>query len=142
VAAKLAKLEHLLSRNSGNSSSPPSKDDGLGRTPPPEKSTPGEGGPKRRKGKQPGASGANLAWAENPDARRDRFPEGRCACGHDLGQALDLGIVDRYQQHEIPRSASRSRNMTSMRCAAAAAGCMLPPVRRVPGLELWSTALI
>ena len=28
LAGKLARLEHLLSRNSGNSSSPPSRDDG------------------------------------------------------------------------------------------------------------------
>ena len=31
------------------------------------------------------------------------FPEGRCECGHDLAGASDLGIVDRYQQHEIPQ---------------------------------------
>jgi hypothetical protein len=34
LVARLAKLEHLLSRNSGNSSSPPSKDDDPGKTPP------------------------------------------------------------------------------------------------------------
>ena len=31
-----------------------------------------------------------------------RFPEGACGCGADLAQAADLGVVDRYQQHEIP----------------------------------------
>jgi len=103
VAARLARLEHLLSRNSGNSSSSPSKDDDPGRTPPPEKAKRGGGGPKRKKGKQPGTSGANLAWTDTPDQRADRFPEGRCDCGHDLADARDLGIVDRYQQHEIPQ---------------------------------------
>lgn len=39
LAGKLARLEHLFSRNSGNSSSPPSKDDDPGRTPPAEKPT-------------------------------------------------------------------------------------------------------
>ena len=34
LAAKLARVEHLLSRNSGNSSMPPSRDDDPGRTPP------------------------------------------------------------------------------------------------------------
>jgi hypothetical protein len=34
LAGRLAKLEHLLSRNSKNSSSPPSRDDDLGKTPP------------------------------------------------------------------------------------------------------------
>lgn len=102
LAARLAKLEHLLSRNSGNSSVPPSKDDDLGRTPPPAKPKRGVGS-KRRRGKQPGAPGANLAWVDKPDDQVDRFPQGRCECGHDLAEATDLGIVDRYQQHEIPQ---------------------------------------
>jgi transposase len=101
LAGKLARLEHLLSRNSKNSSSPPSKDDGPGKTPPPVDTRRG-GGPKRSKGKQPGAAGANLAWMESPDKHVDRFPQGCCECGHDLADASDLGVVDRYQQHEIP----------------------------------------
>ena len=36
LAGKLARLEHLLSRNSGNSSNPPSRDDDPGKPPPPE----------------------------------------------------------------------------------------------------------
>ncbi len=105
LAAKLGTLEHLLSRNSGNSSMPPSKDDDPGRPAPPEKKPRGRGGPKRARGKQPGAPGSHLAWTDDPDDRRDRFPEGRCDCGDDLGGARDLGIVDRYQQHEIPQVA-------------------------------------
>jgi len=103
LVAKLAKLEHLLGRNSGNSSMPPSKDDDPGRRPPPV--TPAREGerPKRRPGKQPGAPGANLAWAEVPDEQVDRYPEGRCECGDDLANATDVGVVDRYQQHEIPQ---------------------------------------
>ncbi|MGH3896980.1 MAG: IS66 family transposase [Pseudonocardiaceae bacterium] len=100
LAAKLARLEHLLSRNSGNSSSPPSKDNDPGRTPPPPKHR--GGGAKRSKGKQPGAPGSHLAWTDTPDDRLDRFPQGSCGCGADLGGARDLGVVDRYQQHEIP----------------------------------------
>jgi uncharacterized coiled-coil protein SlyX len=102
LAARLAKLEHFLSRNSTNSSSPPSKDDDPGKTPPPGRVKRG-GGSKRRRGKQPGAPGANLAFTDDPDKRVDRFPRGRCECGHDLAGAVDQGIVDRYQQHEIPR---------------------------------------
>ena len=102
LSGKLARLEHLLSRNSGNSSSPPSRDDDPGKPAPPQKRR-GRGGPKRSRGKQPGAPGTHLAWTENPDDRRDRFPEGRCDCGGDLGGARDLGVVDRYQQHEIPQ---------------------------------------
>lgn len=103
LAAKVARLEHVLSRNSSNSSCPPSKDDGPGRRPPPEKVERGDGGAKRTRGKQPGTAGANLSWTKTPDERVDRLPEGRCECGHDLADARDLGIVDRYQQHEIPQ---------------------------------------
>jgi transposase len=103
LAAKLAKVEHLLSRNSSNSSMPPSKDDDPGRRPPAANPARQGGGPKRSRGKQPGALGANLAWAGKPDDQVDRFPQGRCECGHDLAEAIDLGIVDRYQQHEIPQ---------------------------------------
>jgi transposase len=106
LAGKLARLEHLLSRNSGNSSSAPSKDDDPGKPAPPEKNKRDQGGrPKRARGKQPGAPGSHLAWTDNPDDRRDRFPQGRCDCGDDLGGARDLGIVDRYQQHEVPQVA-------------------------------------
>jgi transposase len=102
LMGKLAQLEHLLSRNSANSSMPPSKDDDPGRTPPAKPNRGAGGGPKRRRGKQPGAPGANLAWMDRPDDQVDRFPRGRCECGHDLAEGIDLGVVDRYQQHEIP----------------------------------------
>jgi hypothetical protein len=48
LAARLAELEHLLSRNLVNSSMPPSRDDDVGKAPPPAK--PGRrGDPKRRR---------------------------------------------------------------------------------------------
>jgi transposase len=47
LAGRLARVEHLLSRNSANSSSPPSKDDDPGRTPPPQK--PARGGERLRR---------------------------------------------------------------------------------------------
>lgn len=101
VEKELAKALHLLSRNSKNSSMPPSKDDRPGGTPP-EPSEPGIDGPGRAKGKQRGAPGANLGWSEHPDDRRDLFPQGVCGCGADLGDGVDLGVVHRYQQTEIP----------------------------------------
>jgi transposase len=106
LADKLARLEHLLSRNSGNSSSPPSRDDVPGKPAAPEKKRRG-GDPGRARGKQPGAPGSHLAWTEDPHERRDRFPKGRCDCGDDLADAVDLGVVDCYQQHEIPQVAVR-----------------------------------
>src|SRR3954462_10534763 len=97
LADRLARLEHLLSRNSGNSSNPPSKDDDPGKPAPPDKQR-GRGGPQRSRGKQRGAPGTHLAWTDTPNAQQDRFPEGRCDCGHDLAGARDLGVVDRYQR--------------------------------------------
>ena len=104
LAVKLARLEHLLSRNSGNSSSPPSRDDGPGKPPLPKKPVRGSRSTRAR-GKQPGAPGSHLAWTDTPNERQDRFPTGRCDCGADLAAAVDLGVVDRYQQHEIPQVA-------------------------------------
>ncbi len=101
TAEKLAKLEHLLSRNSSNSSWPSSRDGSPGGTPPSRKERRAKPG-GRAKGKQPGAGGSALRWSEEPTAREDRFPQGPCGCGADLADAVDLGAVDRYQQWEIP----------------------------------------
>ncbi|WP_190814848.1 DUF6444 domain-containing protein [Saccharopolyspora pogona] len=139
LGERLAKLEHALSRNSKNSSSAPSKDDGPGRTPPPAKAK--RGGALKRKGKQPGAPGANLAWTDSPGDHKDRFPGGLCECGSDLAGARDLGVVDRYQQHEIPPGVGeRSPSTTSTRCAAAAAGCTPLPARKASVPARWATA--
>ena len=81
---RLQRLERAVSRNSGNSSMPPSADDLPGRKPPERK--PRRGG--RRPGRQPGAPGAYLAWQEQPDKTQDVFPQGSCACGADLAGAL------------------------------------------------------
>lgn len=101
-AAELARMQHLLSRNSANSSMPSSKDDDPGRTPPRKERRAKPSG--RAKGKQKGAPGTALRWREEDelDDRRDRYPEGACDCGQDLAEAVDLGVADRYQQHEIP----------------------------------------
>jgi transposase len=140
LATKLARAEHLLSRNSGNSSMPPSRDGDPGKTPPAARKR--RGGPKRPKGKQPGAPGANLAWVERPDDQQDRFPQGHCECGHDLADATDLGVVDRYQQHEIPQVSVKAPSMTSMRCAAAAGRCTPRSARREPAPGPSATARI
>jgi hypothetical protein len=53
LAARVDRLERLASRNSGNSSMPPSADDLPGRMPP--RRTSAGSGKKRRQGKQRGA---------------------------------------------------------------------------------------
>jgi len=72
---RIARLERLISRNSGNSSLPPSLDDQPGRTAPPARGK-GEG---RNAGKQPGSPGSNLAWSENPGRTVPHFPRGAAA---------------------------------------------------------------
>jgi len=126
LADKLARLEHLLSRNSGNSSSPPSRDDDPGKPAAPEKKR-GRTGPARSRGKQPGAPGSHLAWTDDPHERRDRFPQGRCDCGADLADAADLGVVDSYQAHEIPQVAVRVTQYDQHQSRAADASGPTPP---------------
>jgi transposase len=100
-AEKIARLERLISRNSGNSSMPPSTDDLPGKKPPPAKPRRGGG---RKPGKQPGAPGAYLAWRERPDKTKDVFPEGTCACGKDLSVARDLGVRYSHQVTDLPEA--------------------------------------
>jgi transposase len=134
LARKLARVEHLLSRNSGNSSMPPSRDDDPGRTPPPAARTRRDG-PTRPKGKQSGAPGAHLAWVDRPDDQQDRFPQGRCECGHDLAEATDLGVVDRYQQHEIPQASVTitQYDQHAVRCGCGAVHTATRPEGARPG---------
>jgi transposase len=100
LAERLAKLERAVTRNSGNSGMPPSADDLPGKVAPEPKPKRGNG--KKRQGKQPGASGAHLAWTEDPDDRKPLFPEGSCACGRDLAGAADLGVAASHQVIDTP----------------------------------------
>ena len=100
---RLTRLERAVSRNSGNSSMPPSGDDTPGRKPPRKKRRAAErdAAKKRKRGKQPGAPGSAITWTV-PDDTRDYYPEGTCACGTDLAEAADLGVSRSYQQKEVP----------------------------------------
>jgi hypothetical protein len=106
LAARVARLERAGSRNSGNSSMPPSADDLPGRTPP--ASQPGRGKKARRRpGKQPGAPGSHLAWSQSPGRTVPHFPRGPCGCGADLADAADLGVAASHQEIEIPELAAQ-----------------------------------
>ena len=100
---RVARLERSVSRNSGNSSMPPSGDDTPGRRPPRKQRRAAErdAAKKRKRGKQPGAPGSAMTWTE-PDVTRDWFPEGTCECGADLDGAADLGVARSCQQKEVP----------------------------------------
>jgi transposase len=151
LAAKLERLERLLSRNSGNSSLPPSMDDQPGRTPPPEKPQRARQG-MRNPGKQPGAPGSYLAWSKNPGRTVPHFPRGACTCGADLAGAADLGVAASYQEIEIPEMAAQiiqhDVHEAACRCgrvhrAAAPAGSATPgTVTYGIGLQAWCVYLM
>jgi transposase len=96
----IARLERLISRNSGNSSMPPSADDQPGKKPPAPKQRRQQQG--RRPGKQKGAPGAHLAWSDHPDGTVPLFPQGACPCGDDLRGAADLGPRYSHQVTDLP----------------------------------------
>jgi hypothetical protein len=133
---QLDKALRALSRNSGNSSMPPSSDDGPGRKPPRRERRAAERAAAKKQGKQPGSPGASMTW-EVPDRTEDHFPEGACACGRDLAGAADLGVSRSFQQEEVPvASAERVRHdLHEVRCACGRAHAALRPAG-VPGSAL------
>src|SRR5690242_9436349 len=94
---RIADLEKALSRNSGNSSMPPSSDDLPGRKKPAPRST--KGGSR---GKRKGAPGSGLAWSADPTQTLSHYPTGSCGCGSDLSGAVDEGVARSHQVHDVP----------------------------------------
>ena len=133
---RVARLERAVSRNSGNSSMPPSGDDTPGRKPPRKQRRAAErdAAKNRRRGKQPGAPGTAMTWT-CPDVTRDWFPEGACECGAALDGAAASGSRGRTSRK---RSPGRRPSPSSMTCTDAVPvredprGA--PPARR-PGLR-------
>jgi transposase len=115
---QVARLERAVSRNSGNSSMPPSGDGTPGHVPPKKKQQPRPAGGKHGRGKQPGTPGAAMS-REEPDDTIDHFAEGACACGRDLSGARDLGVAASAQQLEVPEQSARrlQHDMHLSRCA-------------------------
>jgi hypothetical protein len=124
------------SRNSGNSSMPPSSDDLPGRRPPRKQRRAAGRADKKRRGKQAGSPGAAMAW-EVPDRTEDHYPGGACSCGRDLAGAADLGIARSYQQEEIPAAAAErvQHDLHRARCACGKAH-VAPRPAGVPGSAL------
>lgn len=104
LRSELEQIKRLLSRNSQNSSMPPSTDDLPGRM---GKSKPAAGGrsgaKKPGRGKQPGAPGSHLPWLDEADVEVvDQRPHGVCGCGTDLAQAADEGVASACQVTDVP----------------------------------------
>ena len=115
---QLAAAARAGSRNSGNSSMPPSSDDLPGRKPPRGERRAAERAGKKKRGKQPGSPGASMTW-EVPDRAEDHYPGGVCSCGLDLADAADLGVARSYQQEEIPAAPAErvQHDLHHARCA-------------------------
>ena len=127
---QLSAAQRAGSRNSGNSSMPPSADDQPGRKMPRKQRRAAERAEKKRnRGKQPGSPGAAMRW-EVPARTEDHYPQGGCVCGRDLADAEDLGVTRSDQQQEIPAAPASGSSTTCTRCAAPAASRMLRPARR------------
>jgi uncharacterized protein DUF6444 len=75
LSARVERLERALSRNSGNSSMPPSADDLPGQKPPSRQQRRAADRAARKRCKQPGSPGAAMTWAE-PDEVQDHHPAG------------------------------------------------------------------
>jgi len=151
LSERLAKLERLVSRNSQNSSTPPSKDDDLGRRPPAGRAKPAGNDAARKRGKQRGAPGFHLAWKPVADEYRSHRPVGTCGCGRDLADADDLGVVARHQQTEIPEITAKTvqHERHAVRCGCGRAhtaslpeGVPDAPASFGPNLVTWCVYLM
>ncbi|GAB3681618.1 IS66 family transposase [Saccharopolyspora tripterygii] len=112
---RVKQLERRVSRNSANSSIPPSTDDLPGRTSPAAKPAKRAG---RKRGKQQGAAGSAMSWAV-PDETVPYRPSGQCGCGADLAVAEDLGVERSHQVHDLPevRLTVWQHDVHRVRCA-------------------------
>jgi hypothetical protein len=112
---RLEAAERAGSRNSGNSSIPPSSDDQPGRELPRKQRRAAERAGKKKPGKQPGSPGAAMRW-EVPDRAGGWYPRGACACGPDLADArttsCSAGPGDRPHRHS-PRNQNRNPRFPS-----------------------------
>jgi hypothetical protein len=125
---QLETLAREKSRNSGNSSLPPSSDDAV----------PGRGQPSRQKrGKQPGSPGTSMTW-EVPDRIVDYYPQGACSCGTGLEDAADLGVARSFQQEEVPAQVSErvQHDLHHVKCAGCGKEHAAPRPDGVPAAAL------
>jgi transposase len=114
----VAQLQRRLSRNSGNSSMPPSSDGTLPGAAVPEPTPKPVAG--RRRGRQPGTPGAALSWT-TPDRVVDHRPGGACGgCGTDLHDAAPAGVGRACQVTDVPLL---STTVTEHRMHAVRCGC-------------------
>ncbi len=136
LARRLAVLERIVSRNSGNSSLPPSSDGALPGRPAPRRHGGGGDGVRRKRGKQPGSAGRWLGWVDTPDETMCHRPAGRCACGADLAAAEDVRVERSHQVHDLPeihvRVTQHDLWRVRCRCGREHAGALPAEVAAAP----------
>lgn len=93
---KVEKLEAQISKDSHNSSKPPSSDWGR----PTPKSLREKSG--KKSGGQPGHEGHSLRQVENPHHTKKYLLSGACDCGRDLAKAKKIGLEKR-QVFDLPQ---------------------------------------
>jgi transposase len=115
---RMEAAERAGSRNSGNSSMPPSSGDLPGRKLPRQQRRAAERAGKKRRGKQPGSPGASMT-GDVPDRTEDHYPGGACSGALDLADAEDLGVTRSFQQEEIPAAPAErvQHDLHNVRCA-------------------------
>lgn len=130
---RVRRLERQASRNSGNSSMPPSTDDLPGRAKPVARRAKNSG---RKRGKQAGAPGSALGWMAVPDETVPHRPHGSCGCGADLADADDVEIERSHQLHDLPevRITVWQHDVYRVRCGCGAehVGQLPPEVSTAP----------
>ena len=150
LTARIAELEHELSRHSGNSGKPPSSDS-LGqraaqneerlsraerrrRAREAAKKLTERAEPKRRPGKQPGDAGTTLEMRDDPDDVVVHAPPWCGGCGAGLAHA-EVIAVERRQVFDLPKvtvKVTEYRAETRLcRCGVATTG-VFPPEARGP----------
>ena len=102
---KLEELDNKISKNSRNSSRPPSKDENS-----PKKNQSLRGKSGKKSGAQNGHSGSTLKKVDNPDKIVPHYLKGKCTCGsnlsklsqslHSARQVFDIEIVNSVTEHQ------------------------------------------
>lgn len=139
LRGQLATLVREKSRNSGNSSLPPSSDDAVpGRKQPSrQQRRAAERSARKKRGKQPGSPGTSMTW-KKPDRTEDHYPQGACSCGTGLCGAEDLGVGRSFQQEEVPAQVSQrvQHDLHRVRCAGCGKEHAAPRPDGVPASPL------
>lgn len=131
LRSELEQIKRVISRNSRNSSMPPSTDDLPGRSGKSKPAVGGKsGGKKPGRGKQAGAPGSHLPWLDEADVQVvDQRPHGPCECGTDLAEAADEGVASACQVTDVPlvTASTVEYRQRRVRCGCGREHVAVPP---------------